>query len=560
MTGEATATESILFPGNMREDSGELALLLTPSVIGGVAGAFTHLKDYPYSCWEQQLSRGVMAAMYTPLKPYLQEGLWPDNEQAVRETLALASQHQAPNGGMTYYKAKDEFVSPYLSAFTALAFNWLRREGYEPPELIEQRLQTYLLNLLRRDALPEEFSKGMTATVRAVVLAALAESGKVTLADVQRYRSHLPQMNLFGKSFFLRALITTGGFIDQQQEVLDSILAHADQSSGQVVFTETPDSGFAALLASPVRDNAAILGGLLAWLEANPADTATSELAVNLARGLTESRKGRAHWAGTQENLFVVKALADYARLFESQPPAMTVSGRLDRETLGSTTFNAYTDPPLSLQRPIRRGDAGRRAQLLLEKEGDGRVYYTARLAYSPAYLNLDAVNAGIEVFREYSVKRDGKWLLHNSDILLRTGEVVKVDLYVSLPAERSFVVVDDPVPGGLEPVNRDLATTALQDADTGKEGPAEGSYQHSFSDWLEDTFGRWSFYHRELRHDAVRFYSERLAAGRYHLSYTAQAIAPGEFQILPVHAEEMYAPDVYGKGLPARLRITAAE
>ncbi|MBU1567836.1 MAG: large extracellular alpha-helical protein [Proteobacteria bacterium] len=561
MTTEATIAESILFPDNMREDTGELTLLLSPTVIGGVAGAFTHVKEYPYSCWEQKLAQGVMAAMYTPLSPYLNtDVLWPDNDKTVQETLALAPMHQAPNGGMTYYTAKDEFVSPYLSAFTALAFNWLRQQGYEPPELIEQRLQTYLLNLLRHDSLPQEFSKGMTATVRAVTLAALAERGKVTLADVQRYRAHLPAMNLFGKSFFLRALLITGSFIDQQQEVLDSILTHADQSSGQVTFNHNPDSGFQALLSSPTRDNAAILGGLLAWLKANPSDAAVSDLAVRLMRGLTLSRKGRDHWAGTQENLFVVKALYDYAHLFELEAPEMKVSGRLDQESLGSGRFNAYTDPPLSLQRPMHRGDAGRKAQLHVEKEGEGRLYYNTRLTYSPAYLSLDAVNAGIEVFREYSVKRDGKWSLQNGDISLHTGEVVKVDLYVSLPAERYFVVLEDPVPGGLEPVNRDLATTSQQDVGSEKEALVEGSYKNTFSDWREDTFSRWSFYHRELRHDAVRYYSERLAPGRYHLSYTAQAIAPGEFQILPLHAEEMYAPDVYGTGVPVRLRIQATE
>ncbi|MDK9708264.1 MAG: hypothetical protein OEL83_14565 [Desulforhopalus sp.] len=561
MTHEDKATEDILFPSNMQEDRGEVALVLSPSVIGGLAGAFTFMKDYPYSCWEQRLSRGVMAAMYTPLKPYLKDlPPWPESDKAVQETLALATLHQAPNGGMTYYTPKDELVSPYLSAFTALAFNWLHQEGYQIPEQVQQRLQGYLQNLLRHDALPQEFSKGMAATVRAVALAALAEDGKATLADVERYRGHLESMSLFGKTFYLRALIAAGGFIDRQQEVLDRILAHADQSSGQIVFSESLDSGYQALLASPVRDNAAILSGLLAWLQGNPADIAVSDLAVSTMRSLSQSRKGRPHWASTQENLFVVKALADYAKVFESQAPAMTVSARLDKESLGNGSFTAYTDPPLVLQRPMRRGDAGRRAQLQVEKEGEGRLYYGARLAYSPSHLALDAVNAGIEVFREYSVKRDGKWLLLTEDMALRSGEVVKVDLYVSLPAERYFVVLEDPVPGGLEPVNRDLATTSLQDADTGDAGNVAGSYRNSYPDWQEDTLGRWSFYHRELRHDAVRFYSERLAAGRYHLSYTAQAIAPGDFQVLPLRAEEMYAPEVYGRGVPARLRIEAAE
>lgn len=561
MISEPTATERIQFPENMREDTGELTLVLSPTVVGGVAGAFSYIQAYPYSCWEQKLTRGIMAALYTPLSPYLKgDVLWPDNDKVVQDILAQASSHQAPGGGMTFYTPKDEFASPYLSAFTELAFNWLRQLGYAPQDLVEQRLQTYLLNLLRHYSLPAEFTPGMTATVRAVALAALAENGKIHLEDVLRYRTHLPEMNLFGKSFYLKALISTGGLLNEQQEVLNSIIAQADQSSGQVVFSETSGNAFVPLLSSPIRDNAAILSGLLAWLKANPSDAAVSDLAVRLMRTLTQSRKGQEHWAGTQENIFVVKAIAEYAQLFERGTPTMQVSGKFNQEPLGNGQFNAFTDPPLVLQRPIYRGDAGRKAQLQVEKVGMGRLYYSTRLAYSPAYLNLDAVNAGIEVHREYSVKRDGKWLLQSDGINLRTGEVVKVDLYVSLPAERNFVVVSDPVPGGLEPVNKDLATTSLQDAATGEDAVAEGSYRNTFSDWKEDTFGRSSFYHRELRHDAVRFYSERLAPGRYHLSYTAQAIASGQFQILPLHAEEMYAPDVYGNGIPARLSVQAAE
>ena len=98
-----------------------------------------------------------------------------------------------------------------------------------------------------------------------------------------------------------------------------------------------------------------------------------------------------------------------------------------------------------------------------------------------------------------------------------------------------------------------------MTDAGAGEEEYPAGSYRHTLTGWLEDVLGRWSFYHRELRHNAVRFYSERLAAGRYHLSYTAQAISAGDFQILPAHAEEMYAPDVFGQGMPGRLRIEAS-
>jgi uncharacterized protein YfaS (alpha-2-macroglobulin family) len=49
------------------------------------------------------------------------------------------------------------------------------------------------------------------------------------------------------------------------------------------------------------------------------------------------------------------------------------------------------------------------------------------------------------------------------------------------------------------------------------------------------------------------------LPPGNYHLSYSAQAIAVGEFAVMPTHAEEMYDPDVYGKSLPGTLAVAEA-
>jgi len=141
----------------------------------------------------------------------------------------------------------------------------------------------------------------------------------------------------------------------------------------------------------------------------------------------------------------------------------------------------------------------------------------------------------------------------------IRAGELVRVDLFVSVPGPRNFVVVDDPVPGGLEPVNRDLATASTVDAAQGEFDGARTSFWFSRDDWFWFGYSRWSFYHKELRHDSARFYSEYLPGGNYHLSYVAQAIASGTFQVLPTRAEEMYDPDVFGQAVPGTLVVERA-
>lgn len=561
------ATESVLFPENMLPDFSFLRVSLSPSVIGGVEGAFQYMRDYPYSCWEQKLTQGVMAAFHQQLKPYISPSFeWKDAGALPRKTLQLAAEYQAPNGGMAYYVPKDGYVDPYLSAYTALAFGWLREAGFAPPQPVEAKLHGYLETLLQRSVDSDFYTKGMMATVRAAAIAALADAGKLKKADLERFENAIPEMSLMGKALLLQATAKVPGAERIQQKLLSSILAQSSQSAGTLFFTETLDARFRCLLTSTLRDNAALLSALLA-LETAPGagQTQLRDIPMRLMRAINQARKGRERWASTQDNVFAVRALADFSRVYEKTPPAMAVRASLDRELFGQAELRVLSAPPTQLEYRPKPTDPGRKARVQINRAGTGRLYYGVSLLYetvSPPGEASDAktVNTGIEVHREYSVERDGRWVLLESPAELRTGELVRVDLYVEAPAERHFVVVQDPLPGGLEPVNRDLATASAEDARKSEPVSAESSYRHRHRDWIPFGYSRWSFYFRELRHDAARFYSEVLPAGRYHLSYVAQAIAPGTFTAQATHAEELYDPDVFGKGRPAELRIRAGD
>ncbi len=555
-TVEELSEVSIRVPDGIHTDVGYIGAALSPTVIGNIDGAMRYIKDYPYLCWEQRLTRAITANSYIELKEYLdKETDWPTPKQDIVRELEAAANFQAPNGGMTYWVASNQYVSPYLSAYTAIGFNWLRSSGYRMPAAVEDRLHNYLLNLLRRDEFPSFYSKGMASSVRAVALAALAESGKIGRADIDRYRSHLPEMDLFGQSHFLQAAAKIDGVgNDTIRSALDSILGHASQSGGKFQFNEAWDDSYKYLLATPLRSNCSILSSLLALQAESDLSKLVGDIPFKMVRSITQSRGNRDHWENTQENVFCMNALIDYARIYEATEPAMDVELRFNGEDLGSTRFNTRTDPMVTIIRDMRESDEGLAAKLQIERKGQGRLYYSARIAYDLKQDNASRINSGIELRREYSVERDGKFMLLQSPFKVKRGEVVKVDLFVSVPTARHFVVVNDPIPGGLEPVNTDLATASQVDADKSEFKAAELSYFYQFSNWTY--YGRyfWSFYHKELRHDSARFYADYLPAGNYHLSYTAQVIAQGEFSVMPTQAEEMYDPDIYGKGLPATL------
>jgi uncharacterized protein YfaS (alpha-2-macroglobulin family) len=550
--------ESIRFPSDMMPGVGDVSVTLSPSVLGNLDGAFRYVKDYPYLCWEQRLTKALLAANSLRLHDYLAADLdWPEAKTLPQAMLDEAASFQAPNGGMGFWTPQDERVSPYLSAATALAFNQLRAAGYHIPEDVQKNLDAYLQRLLREKSAPTFYTEGMISSVRAVALQSLAERGELTLADLRRYEPYASQMDLFGAAAYLDAAVKIKGAEGLASTLARQILSKANQSGGQFHFSEPWDDGYNQLLATPLRSECAILSAFLDFGATEQGAKLVADVPFKLVRTITQSRGDRDHWENTQENLYCTSALARYAAIYEKEAPAVAVRATLDGTPLpGSAQFNALRDPPVVLRRTNGDADAGRQGVLRIEPAGRGRVYYAARLSYSRTDAAAKETNAGIEVHREYSVERAGGWQLLASPVSVKRGELVRVDLYLSLPAARHFVVVDDPVPGGLEPVDRDLATGSTVDADAAEFTAAGGAFWFKYSDWSEYGIALWDFYHRELRHETARFYADYLPAGHYHLSYGAQAMAEGTFSAAPTKAEEMYDPDVYGKGMPAQLAV----
>jgi len=350
--------EAIAFPTDIRPELSQLSVVATPTVIGGLEGVFAYMRDYPYDCWEQKLTKGLMAAHYRSLRPYLSETLqWPESQELPERTLALAANYQAASGGMTYYTPEEQYVSPDLSAYTALAFTWLRARGYTIPTAVEAKLHDYLLAYLRHDNAPDFYTRGMRATIQAVALAALAPSGQVHYEDLQRYHAQVQEMSLFGKAHYLLALSQVANTTEMQAEVLDMIRAHGNETSGKLVFSEEVDVAYKRILDSSLRTNCAILSALLAVHEPRQGGATASDVPSRLVRTITQTRQNRTHWANTQENIFCMNALSDFSRLYEPDEPHLTLRAYLDQEKLGEAQVQTYKAPAVDFHRPLQTED-----------------------------------------------------------------------------------------------------------------------------------------------------------------------------------------------------------
>ncbi|HUQ51133.1 MAG TPA: MG2 domain-containing protein, partial [Gammaproteobacteria bacterium] len=366
---DARATESLEFPERIRTDAGDVGVTLSPSVIGNIDGAFRYLRDYPYYCWEQRLTKGVMASHFTHLRDYLPPDLeWPEAAALPEATLEQAASFQAPSGGMTYYVPQDQYVSPYLSAYTALAFDWLREDGHAIPEAVETKLHEYLDSFLKRDVAPDFYTRGMASTVRAVALAALAKRGKVTLADLQRYRAHVESMSLFGKAHYLQAALAVAGGETIAREVEQIILQSSVRSGGKLAFNEVLDDGYLRISATPLNSQCAILSSLTKGAMSESQIGMAGDVPFELVRAITQARGSRDHWENTQENMFCMSSLLDYAQRYESVTPAMRVTAAVGDAPLGRAQFDSVRDAAVTLSRPIGPADPGTRTQMTVER------------------------------------------------------------------------------------------------------------------------------------------------------------------------------------------------
>jgi uncharacterized protein YfaS (alpha-2-macroglobulin family) len=122
---------------------------------------------------------------------------------------------------------------------------------------------------------------------------------------------------------------------------------------------------------------------------------------------------------------------------------------------------------------------------------------------------------------------------------------LIKVRLTIVVPEGAHYIVIDDPLPAGLEAVNQSLLTdTAVPSV-------------YTMQDYEKRGWGWWYFSHVELRDEKVTLSTDYLPAGSYTYNYIARASTAGTFMAIPPTASEFYFPDVAGRGAGSVFTVT---
>lgn len=533
---------------------GGLEVTTSSTGVAALADAVVYLASYPFECAEQLASRVLaIAALRDVLAAFGTEGKASpaELEAAARRDIETLATRQCRDGGFGWWRRNEESW-PYISVHVGNALARAQAKGLEVPERVNNALLQYLRTIGQR--FPRDYPADARAVIQAYAISVRAALGDPDPESARQLVS-AGGLSVEGLAWLLPVLAEDPESRHEAKEVRRQLANRVVETPGEASVAVRYNDGAYLLLASDRRADAVVLEALIA-------DQPDNHLIPKLVAGLLSHRTA-GRWTSTQENAFVLLALSRYFDTYEAVTPNFTTRLWLGEDFAGEQTFHGRSPDTQHLVVPMTAvlAEAGDPRDLLLAKDGPGRLYYRLGLRYTPARLSLDPLDHGFAVSRVYEavddasdVRRDDGGTWH-----IRAGARVRINLAMTARARRYHVALVDPLPAGLEPLDPSLATTASDAASDGSDvgvisGPGLGGPGRGAGHWL--WWSRPWFDHENLRDDRAEAFTTMLWEGSYRYRYTARATTPGTFTAGPPKAEEMYSPEVFGRGATDRVIV----
>ncbi len=484
---------------------GGLEVTLRAKLGDGLDGVREYMSWYSYTCLEQNLSRAVA------LRDRAQWDAW----------MARLPAYTDDDGLLKYFPSDRLYGEDVLTAYVVAIAD---EAGWPIPESslsrMIQALEGFVAGrIVRRSALD-------TADLTIRKLAAIAALARRGTAKPAMLDSLTIEPELWPTSAvldWLAVLRRVQGIpqTDAKRQKAEAILRARLNFQGTAMTFSSERSD--ALWWLMISTDANAVRALIEILDRSP----WREDVPRMVRGAL-GRQQYGHWNTTVANAWGVLAMEKFSAAFESVPVtgdtqvrygAQSESVHWPHETSQSETKLPWQDGPLPLS---------------VSHRGAGRPWAIVR---ATAALPRDApLSTGFAIARTVTPveqKNVGQWT---------RGDVARVRLEIDARSDMSWVVVDDPVPGG---------ATLL--------GSGIGGQSELLTAGEQSEGGVWPAF-EERRFDAFRAYYRFVPKGRWVVEYTVRYNNPGTFLLPATRVEAMYAPEMLGELPNPSLTVEAAQ
>ncbi len=532
-----TRTEAIALPRRFDVTQGELTVRVDPSLAATTLDGLDYLRNYPYQCIEQTVSRFLPNVItYRALEKLgvADDELRANLDREVSFGLQRLYAQQKSNGGWGWFV--NDRSNPLTTAYALIGLVEAQRSGFEVSNDVILRAVSYLNGEM---VVVNESTSDWRLNRQAFMLYALARADRGNVARTMRLYEFRERLSEYAKGYLAVALNRMA--VDMQDEI-DSLAA-----------TLVSDALLSATGAhweedwndwwnwnTDTRTTAIVLGALI---ELDP----QNDLLAQAVRWLMVARQAD-HWETTQETAWALMALTDWMASTGELQPDYLMSATLNGEQLLSQQAlpeNVKETQELRIAVADLLADEANMLTFT-HGEGDGIMYYTAHLRAFLPVPEVEPLNRGIIVDRRYSLLNDpDRTPIDTAPV----GENVRVTLTIIAPNDLHYAVIEDPIPAGSDAVDPNLNTS--QQVGTRPEVDRTDPLSHGW--------GWWYFSNTEFRDEKVVIFAEYLPRGTYEYSYVIRPGLPGEYNVIPPTAQEFYFPEVYGRGAGTLFTITPA-
>lgn len=538
---EGAIAQPVKIPSGVVKEYGGLEITTSSTAVSALTDAFLYLVQYPFDCNEQIASRILSIASLRDVLTAFKAKQVPTADAlkaSMKSDLVRLQGRQHWNGGFSFW-GKDREPWPYLSVHVLHAVIRAKEKGYNPPA----NLISSGLNYLRRieQYFPWYYSDDSRRYITAYALYVRKLAGD---ADPNKARKLIEEahgiekMPIEALGWLLPVLHDDAKSADTITAILKLLANRVSETAGAANFVTSYSDGAHVLLHS-----SRIADGIL--LDALIGEDPKNDLIPKLVAGLLNHRKA-GRWSGTQENAFILLALDRYFNTYEKTTPDFVARAWLGENFAGEQSYKGRSTDSKEIRVPMKLLSEVGEAPVTLQKDGPGRLYFRIGMQYAPEDLRPPPAEYGFSVRRTYESVDDPDDVTREADGIwhVKLGSKVRIRVNMVAPSRRYHVALVDPIPAGFEPMNPALAVTGSIPVDP--KGDVSPTWWWSRT-WYE---------HQNMRDERVEAFASLLYEGVYDYSYVARATTPGTFVVPPSKAEEMYAPETFGRSAGDRVVI----
>jgi len=538
VNGGNTLLQKLTAPKGVVADFGGLQISTSSTALQRLTDAVGYLADYRYDSSDSFAGQIIaIGSLGDVLKAFSAPGLpSPEALKAlvaadVKKLIAL----QNDDGGFPYWRHGDK-SDPFNSIQSTQALQIAAGQGFDVSKDSLARAQQYLSKI--GSHLPAGTSQATRDTLRAYAFNVRMQAGHRDAVGAQALLAERGERLPLDAVAWLLPVVTDA----KSRATLEQLVGNAVvDDAGSVTFTNKVTDDAWTTLQSDRRTDGLVLDALIS---VSPKSDLIPKIVSGLMAGQTSGR-----WANVQENAFILLALRHYYDAFETAGADFVAGIWLGDRFAGQHAFTGHTTERATVSIPTSVLTADGNSDVTLGNDGTGRLYYRLGLQTASANLVLTPLDRGFVVSRTYRAVDNPADVARNADGTwhIRAGARVRVQLELVSRSAQTHVALIDPLPAGLQILNPDLATTPRDlDPKTGKS--AAGALPATwYPTWYD---------HQNLRDDRAEAFAGQLQGGVYEYSYLAQATTNGTFVAPPARAEQIYAPETFGRGGSDRVVI----